>query len=579
MFKTTLLQNSKIQYLILILLTLFSLAGYLLLSSTQHGPGFPLDDSWIHQAYARNLAQLGEWAFIPGQPSAGSTSPLWSALLSIGYLLKLAPYTFTFFLGWLVLLGISLLGMSLFNHLLPNHLLWSLTAGLFLALEWHLVWAAASGMETLLFSLLALAVLALLISASSQKIPPPFRGGQGGGILHRQGGAGGDSSNNLPTSLGGGEGGVSFTDKDGPVEASSILDSPPLTKGGLGGDSSNNLPLPLREGKGGVFLTIGLLIALSVWLRPDGLTLLAPALLVAMFIHPNWPSRLRSCLYLFLGFAALFLPYLLFNQAIAGAVWPNTFYAKQAEYAVLRQLPLWQRLLDQALQPLIGAGALLLPGFVCLCLQALKKRSWALITAVLWLLGYLGMYALRLPVTYQHGRYVMPAMPVYFLLGLVGLALLLDLRSANFIHRILSRAWAVSLVLVLLSFWWLGANTYARDVGVIQTEMVAISHWVNANTHPHNLIAAHDIGALGYFAGRPLLDLAGLVSPEVIPFIRDEGALADYLDQQGADYLVTFPGWYPQLTAQAELIYQTDGEISPALGYENMAVYRWPAER
>jgi hypothetical protein len=126
---------------------------------------------------------------------------------------------------------------------------------LFLALEWHLVWAAASGMETLLFSLLALAVLALLISASSQKIPPPFRGGQGGGILHRQGEAGGDSSNNLPPPLGGGEGGVSFTDKDGPVEASILTkDSPPLTKGGLGGDSSNNLPLPLGGGKGGVFL-------------------------------------------------------------------------------------------------------------------------------------------------------------------------------------------------------------------------------------------------------------------------------------------------------------------------------------
>jgi hypothetical protein len=579
MFKTTLLQNPKIQYLTLILVTILSIAGYLLLSSTQHGPGFPLDDSWIHQAYARNLAHLGEWAFIPGQPSAGSTSPLWSALLSIGYLLNLAPFTFTYFLGWLVLLGISLLGMSLFNHLLPNRPLWSLTAGLFLALEWHLVWAAASGMETLLFALLALAVLALLISASSQKIPPPFRGGQGGGILHSQGGSGGDSSKILPLPLGGGKGGVFITSKGGQLEASSILDSPPLTKGGLGGDSSNNLPLPLGGGKGGVFLTIGLLIALSVWLRPDGLTLLAPALLVAAFIHSNWPSRLRACFLLLLGFAALFLPYLLFNHSIAGAIWPNTFYAKQAEYAVLRQLPIWQRLLDQALLPLVGAGALLLPGFVYLCLQALKKRSWALIAAVLWFLGYLGIYALRLPVNYQHGRYVMPAMPAYFLLGLAGLVLLLDLRSANFIHRILSRAWAVSLVLVLLSFWWLGSNAYARDVSVIETEMVAVSHWVNTNTHPHDLIAAHDIGALGYFARRPLLDLAGLVSPEVIPFIRDEDALADYLHTQGAVYLVTFPGWYPHLTAQAELIYQTDGEISPALGYENMAVYRWPAER
>ena len=42
------------------------------------------------------------------------------------------------------------------------------------------------------------------------------------------------------------------------------------------------------------------------------------------------------------------------------------------------------------------------------------------------------------------------------------------------------------------------------------------------NTPPDALIAAHDIGAVGYFGQRRLLDLAGLVSPEVIPFIRDE---------------------------------------------------------
>lgn len=37
--------------------------------------GFPLDDAWIHQTYARNLAQSGQLAYLPGQPSAGSTSP------------------------------------------------------------------------------------------------------------------------------------------------------------------------------------------------------------------------------------------------------------------------------------------------------------------------------------------------------------------------------------------------------------------------------------------------------------------------------------------------------------------------
>jgi hypothetical protein len=105
--------------------------------------------------------------------------------------------------------------------------------------------------------------------------------------------------------------------------------------------------------------------------------------------------------------------------------------------------------------------------------------------------------------------------------------------------------------------------------------MVATAHWVARNTDQDALIAAHDIGALGYFAGRRLLDLAGLVSPEVIPFIRDEARLAAYLDERQADYLVTFPGWYPALVAGANPVYRSTGNASPAQGGENMVVYRW----
>jgi hypothetical protein len=102
-----------------------------------------------------------------------------------------------------------------------------------------------------------------------------------------------------------------------------------------------------------------------------------------------------------------------------------------------------------------------------------------------------------------------------------------------------------------------------------------MAHWVADNTPSNALVAAHDIGALGYFAQRDLLDLAGLVSPEVIPFIRDETRLAEFLQDRHADYLVTFPGWYPQLVQGAHLVYSSAGSFSPMMGGENMAVYQW----
>ena len=77
----------------------FSLIVYLLASHFYYRNGFPLDDSWIHLTYARNLALHGEWAFQPGKSTAGSTAPLWTLLLAIGFLLKLGPYMWTYLLG------------------------------------------------------------------------------------------------------------------------------------------------------------------------------------------------------------------------------------------------------------------------------------------------------------------------------------------------------------------------------------------------------------------------------------------------------------------------------------------------
>ncbi|MGQ0553436.1 MAG: hypothetical protein ACT4PU_09475 [Planctomycetota bacterium] len=63
---------------LLILLAAHVLAGWLFLRDC--GPGFPLDDAWGHLVYAEALA-LGEgFAYNPGQPEAGVSSPLWTAL-------------------------------------------------------------------------------------------------------------------------------------------------------------------------------------------------------------------------------------------------------------------------------------------------------------------------------------------------------------------------------------------------------------------------------------------------------------------------------------------------------------------
>lgn len=465
-------------------------AIYLLASAVIYRIGFPLDDSWIHLTYARSLALHGQWAFQLGHPSAGSTSPLWTFLLAAGFWLHLAPYFWTYFLGGLTLFGLSVLAEQTARRLIPSYsprLPW---VGMFFAAEWHLLWAAMSGMETLLHALLLTTVLCALMTRSRR------------------------------------------------------------------------------------YLTLGLLSGLSVWVRPDGLTLLGPVLFAIMLVEGTFSEKGRALARFFLGFGSLFVLYLFFNLWLSGTPMPNTFYAKQTEYAAWQARPILYRLGVLLLQLLTGPGLILLPGVIASVWLYLRRRDWPMLGAIVWCTGYLLLYILRLP-AYQHGRYLMPAMPVFFLFGI--LAYLEFRRSPTLgrYHWAVQTFWQFSLVLVTFGFVLLGARSYGEDVGLIESEMVVTAKWVASNLPPDAVVAAHDIGALGYFDHHRLVDLAGLVSPEVIPFMRDEDRLADFLDQRGADYLIAFPAFYPELTRMAEPVFISGGRFAPAAGEKNMAVYRW----
>lgn len=487
--------------LILVILALAAVGGYILAAYRYYRTGFPLDDAWIHQTYARNLAELGEWSFVPGQPSAGSTAPLWSLLLAAGYALPGLALPWAYLLGAASLVGTVVLGEIVFRKGNPGLKTQLPLAGMFLALEWHLVWASVSGMETALQGLLILVGFALLMAALEKKST-------------------------------------------------------------------------------GLFAAAGAAAGLSGWIRPDGVTLLGPALFCAFLLGGGMKSRLGRLGAVLGGFAALFIPYLLVNQSLAGSLWPNTFYAKQAEYAVQLELPLLDRITSIFSLPMIGAGLLLAPGVLYFTWQAGRKREPLALAMILWWAGFSLLYVLRLPVIYQHGRYLMPAMPVFWLMGLWGTAAgLAGLRVTAKWRRRLTAFFVVLIAAVNVSFYGLGASTYAGDVAIIESEMVDTAKWIQQNTEPDALIAAHDIGALGYFGQRDLVDLAGLVSPEVTPFIRDEAKLGEFVTRVGADYLMTFPGWYPELSQKGERIYASQARFAQDQGGENMAVYRWPGKK
>jgi hypothetical protein len=263
---------------------------------------------------------------------------------------------------------------------------------------------------------------------------------------------------------------------------------------------------------------------------------------------------------------------LLFNWTTSGALLPNTFYAKSAEYAeVFARAPFITRWIELLFTPFIGAQILLIPGLIYGIAALARERQWRALIPFAWILLLPALYAWRLPVAYQHGRYEMPIIPFIIVYGVWGTAALLA-RVRNFVVR---ATWTLSLAATLIAFWIIGAAQYSTDVAIIDCEMVQTARWIAAHAPADAVIAAHDIGALGYFDPRPFIDLAGLVSPEVIPFIREEDRLRDYLFARNATFVVVFPGWYPKFDADPRFvpIHQTNCAVTRAAGEKNMIVY------
>lgn len=119
------------------------------------GPGWPLDDAWIHLEFARHLAAGDGLAFEPGARVAGSTAPLWTALLSLPFSASFDPVAggkalgAAFFLLTIVAAGRLARALGLDRG-------FTLLAACLVAATGWLVWGALSGLEIPLFTLLSL---------------------------------------------------------------------------------------------------------------------------------------------------------------------------------------------------------------------------------------------------------------------------------------------------------------------------------------------------------------------------------------------------------------------------------------
>ncbi len=122
------------------------------------------------------------------------------------------------------------------------------------------------------------------------------------------------------------------------------------------------------------------------------------------------------------------------------------------------------------------------------------------------------------------------------------------------------------------------AERYGWAVQNINAMQVHLGRWVDVHLPKRARIAVNDIGAIAYFSRREVIDLMGLVTPEIIPYRRQgEAGVLRYLLETCPDHVIIFPAWFPQIASSVALlepVYRVRLERNEVAGAPEMVVYR-----
>lgn len=170
---------------------------------------------------------------------------------------------------------------------------------------------------------------------------------------------------------------------------------------------------------------------------------------------------------------------------------------------------------------------------------------------------------------FQEGRYSMHLLPLVFVVLAVAFG-----RSGTVARRVAFAAYLLLAVLTLPA----AASRYAWAVQNINAMQVEIGRWVAANTPGRARLAVNDVGAIAYVSRREVLDLMGLVTPEVVPYRRQgEDGIIRYVTEQCPDYVIVFPAWFPRLSGRTDLlepVHRVRLDRWEVTGGPEMVVYR-----
>jgi hypothetical protein len=163
---------------------------------------------------------------------------------------------------------------------------------------------------------------------------------------------------------------------------------------------------------------------------------------------------------------------------------------------------------------------------------------------------------------YRHfARYIFPVIPFVALAIAESIQNLLVRRNIDKLtiqYRIWRAVLVTTFVIAILPLTIKWIRQYGTSVSNINDQHLAIASWVSNHAAPSDIIAADDVGALGYFTKRNILDLTGLVTPAMYELQYDQKLIWKSARDQGADLFIIYtrlnPGLYEFARDSLELL-------------------------
>lgn len=295
------------------------------------------------------------------------------------------------------------------------------------------------------------------------------------------------------------------------------------------------------------YILVAFLLGLLVLTRPDGLLL--PALLgihFLLFERGRQPFPWKAILV----FAVLNVAWFGFAWLYFGSPLTTTLAAKQQQGLMAISERFLPGLITTAKGYVPSWGYRLEGGLMVLGIGLIfMQRRWLLLIA--WTIAYLAAYSL-LGVT-RYFWYYAPLVPGFMVAVSAGFNLLWELRLrlvANWARKAFSGAVLILFIFVSLTQLVDLFRDFQDDRIPVYTE---IGTWLNANTAPGASVAALEVGAIGFFAQRKMIDFSGLIQPDISrQLTRDttyEDAALYAVAQYRPDYVIINTGGFPKLRA------------------------------